>query len=48
VPTREVSLVFRRDQWKSKLLNALAETLTNQIPAQLMKPSRKAQVLDIS
>lgn len=34
-PAREVSLVYRRDQWKSDVLKALEETIRKQLPLHL-------------
>jgi LysR family hydrogen peroxide-inducible transcriptional activator len=41
VPTREVSLVYRRDQWKSDVLKALEESIRAQLPEDLRKPNLK-------
>jgi LysR family hydrogen peroxide-inducible transcriptional activator len=41
VPTREVSLVYRRDQWKSDVLKALEDSILAQLPEDLRKPNRK-------
>lgn len=41
LPTREVSLVYRRDQWKSDILNALEETIRKKIPADLREHDPK-------
>ncbi len=34
-PTREISLLFRRDQWKSDILKALKETIHQSLPKSL-------------
>ena len=41
VPHREVSLVFRRDQWKRPILNALEETIVASLPSDIMKKKSK-------
>ncbi len=41
IPTREVSLVYRRDQWKSDVLNALEESIREGLPEQLKKHNLK-------
>ncbi|NJL25342.1 MAG: LysR family transcriptional regulator [Calothrix sp. SM1_5_4] len=47
-PTREVSLVYRRDQWKADILKALEECVRRNIPAELAKRDPKRQeVLDV-
>jgi LysR family hydrogen peroxide-inducible transcriptional activator len=43
VPTREVSLVYRRDQWKSDILDALAETIVKSLPDGLSRFDPKRQ-----
>lgn len=43
IPTREVSLVYRRDQWKSDALSALSETIRRGLPKELMKLDPKRQ-----
>ena len=49
VPTREISLVFRRDQWKSDLLKALEESVRAKLPKELIEHDPKRQtVLAIS
>ncbi|NJM09602.1 MAG: hypothetical protein HC883_01490 [Bdellovibrionaceae bacterium] len=35
LPTREVSLIYRRDQWKSDILDALFETIRKKLPHEL-------------
>ena len=45
VPSREVSLVFRRDQWKSDLLKALQETIIKRLPADLRGTDPKKQTV---
>lgn len=49
VPTREISLVFRRDQWKMDILKSLWETIAKSLPAGLTLHDPKRQlVLDSS
>jgi len=43
VPTREVSLVYRRDQWKSDILDALEEGIRKKLPAELQEYDSKRQ-----
>jgi LysR family hydrogen peroxide-inducible transcriptional activator len=43
VPTREVSLVYRRDQWKSDILAALEEGIRKKLPAELREHDPKRQ-----
>ena len=45
VPTREVSLIYRRDQWKSDILNALEQAIRDQLPAALKDFDPKRQDL---
>jgi LysR family transcriptional regulator, hydrogen peroxide-inducible genes activator len=47
VPSREVSLVFRRDQWKSDLLKALQDTIVKRLPTELKGDGKKQNVLAI-
>ena len=48
IPTREVSLVYRRDQWKSDLIKALQETIISRLPKGLTQYDPKRQeVLEI-
>lgn len=48
VPAREVSLVYRRDQWKSDILQALEESIRERLPEELMKyDPKRQQILDI-
>ena len=48
IPSREVSLVFRRDQWKSDLLKALQDTIMKRLPAELkISDAKKYAVLPI-
>jgi len=48
-PSREVGLVYRRDQWKSDILDALRSVLTAKIPDDLKRPldKRKTQIIGI-
>jgi LysR family hydrogen peroxide-inducible transcriptional activator len=45
VPSREVSLVYRRDQWKSDLLQALQNTIAQRLPADLKISNAKKQTI---
>lgn len=45
VPTREISLVFRRDQWKSDILQALQKSITSKLPEDLMTTDPKRQTV---
>lgn len=48
VPLREVSLVYRKGDWRDRFLSKLTEVIRNQIPAELKKqPTAKTEVLDI-
>lgn len=48
IPTREVSLVFRRDQWKSDILKALQDTIVKKLPPSLRTyDSKRQEVLSI-
>lgn len=42
-PTREVSLLYRRDQWKSDILDALAVSISGQLPKELRDHHPKRQ-----
>lgn len=43
VPTRELSLVYRRDQWKSDILQALQKTIVDCLPPEMTKLDPKRQ-----
>lgn len=43
VPSREVSLIYRRDQWKSDVLKALEDTIRKKLPASLKEFDPKKQ-----
>jgi LysR family hydrogen peroxide-inducible transcriptional activator len=48
VPTREVSLVFRRDQWKSDIVKVLQDTIVKKLPPGLTAfDPKKQEVLPI-
>ena len=47
IPTREVSLVVRRDQWKTEILKAIEATILESIPQNLIKKDKKQLLLDI-
>lgn len=50
VPTREVGLVFRRDQWKSDIIQAIAETVRDSLPKEIMteKDVRLSHVIKVT
>lgn len=43
VPSREISLVYRRDQWKKDILKAIEECVTESIPDFLAKTKNRAK-----
>lgn len=43
VPTREVSLIYRRDQWKSDILDALEQGVRKKLPPDLQEYDAKRQ-----
>lgn len=43
VPSREISIVYRRDQWKSDILKALQQSVANSVPPDLLKTDKKGQ-----
>lgn len=45
VPTREVSLVYRRDQWKSDILAVLMDSIQDHIPESMLKSNTKKQTI---
>ncbi len=47
VPTREVSLVVRRGQWKQRLVSALRESIQATIPVDLQHTSKRQTIVDI-
>lgn len=49
VPTREISLVYHQTQWKTDLINALATSISENLPdnLQLKISNKKNHVLDI-
>lgn len=48
-PTREVSLVYRRDQWKKDILDALVRTISENLPSSVVErvDRRRYEVLKI-
>lgn len=49
IPTREVSLVYRRSHWKLNIIQALAELIKAKIPKELLKKVRQnQQIIDIT
>lgn len=48
-PTREISLIHRRDQWKSDIIEAIEKTILKAVPEGLRKTDAKKQlVLDVT
>lgn len=47
IPTREISLVVRRDHWKTEILKAIEETILEGVPEILKKKDKKQLLLDI-
>lgn len=48
VPSREISLVYRRDHWKLVIIRAIEDTIREHIPAALKtKPTPGMKVLDV-
>jgi LysR family transcriptional regulator, hydrogen peroxide-inducible genes activator len=47
VPTRQISLVFRRGHWKSDLLKALETTVRSHIPVELRSARPKTEVVPL-
>lgn len=45
IPTREVSLIYRRDQWKLDILQALEKTLLEKIPKELDRVQNPAHTV---
>ncbi len=43
VPTRELSVVYRRDQWKGDLLQALFKSIVSSLPPNMIKHDTKRQ-----
>jgi len=49
VPTREISLIYRRDHWKLAIIRALEETIDQYVPKSLSRhPQAKQLVLEVS
>lgn len=48
IPTREISLIYRRNQWKLDILQALEKTLLEKTPAELRNTSKQQTVLKIN
>ncbi len=48
VPTREISLIYRRDHWKLAIIRAIEESVTRSLPENIhRKPEKSFQVLDV-
>jgi LysR family hydrogen peroxide-inducible transcriptional activator len=48
VPTREISLIYRRDHWKLDVIRAIEETVAQSLPDGIhRKPEKSYQVLDV-
>lgn len=48
VPAREVSLLYRRGQWKLDILQALEKTLLEKVPVSLRGPQKQQTIIKIS
>lgn len=47
VPVREVSLMYRRDQWKSDILTALENSILERLPKELRQSRKKQEVVKV-
>lgn len=48
IPTREISLIYRRDHWKLGMIKAVETTLLKNLPPSVSKhPIKEQQVLDV-
>jgi LysR family transcriptional regulator, hydrogen peroxide-inducible genes activator len=48
VPTREISLIYRRDHWKLSILRAIEETIAKSLPDSIARsPERGMKVLEV-
>lgn len=48
IPTREVSLIYRRDHWKLSIIKAIEKTVIESIPSSIARtPERSQKVLDV-
>ena len=47
VPTREISLVHRRDHWKIDIIKSLIATIKESVPGELLQRNEALQVLEI-
>lgn len=48
VPTREISLIYRRDHWKLAILAAIERTISERLPKYIhSKPEKAMKVLDV-
>lgn len=49
VPTREISLVYRRDHWKLAVLRAIEDTVASHLPDSIpARPEKAMKVLEVS
>lgn len=49
VPTREISMIYRRDHWKLSILKAIEETISANLPETIRaQPSKGMKVLEVS
>ncbi|MBX7149055.1 hydrogen peroxide-inducible genes activator [bacterium] len=47
-PTREISLIYRRDHWKLGIIKAIEETVAKNLPSTIgQKPDKNQKVLDV-
>lgn len=47
VPTREVSLIFRHDQWRAGILEAIEKSIIASVPAAIRERGEKQTVLEV-
>lgn len=48
VPTREISLIYRRDHWKLAIIRVIEETIARNLPGSIhQQPEKLMKVLDV-
>ncbi len=48
IPSREVGLIYRRDQWKSDMISALIESIRSNVPKAMLTPNpKKYEVMEV-
>jgi LysR family hydrogen peroxide-inducible transcriptional activator len=48
VPTREISLIYRRDHWKLAMIRAIEDTIAQNLPKAISQfPDKTHQVLEV-